>query len=177
MVPAKSFKAYISSLPTFVPTKRSPPPPPIMPFAQLVIGPPGSGKSTYCNGMQQFMSAIGRKCNIVNLDPANEHISYPCALDIRSLITLEEIMADEELGPNGGVLYALEELEHNEGWLREGLKGLGEDYVLFDCPGQVELFTHHESLRNIFFRIQKLGYRVRFSPAACSAERSTARVV
>lgn len=38
-----------------------------------------------------------------------------------------------------------------------------EDYVLFDCPGQVELFTHHESLRNIFFRIQKSGYRVRFS--------------
>ena len=33
--------------------------------------------------------------------------------------------------------------------------------MLFDCPGQVELFTHHESLRNIFFRIQKFGYRVR----------------
>ena len=41
-----------------------------------------------------------------------------------------------------------------------------EDYVLFDCPGQVELFTHHSSLRNIFFQIQKLGYRVsRFGPA------------
>lgn len=35
-----------------------------------------------------------------------------------------------------------------------------EDYILFDCPGQVELFTHHSSLRNIFFRLQKLGYRV-----------------
>ena len=35
--------------------------------------------------------------------------------------------------------------------------------MLFDCPGQVELFTHHASLRNIFLRIQKLGYRVRFS--------------
>lgn len=36
-----------------------------------------------------------------------------------------------------------------------------DDYVIFDCPGQVELFTHHSSLRNIFFRLQKLGYRVR----------------
>jgi len=35
-----------------------------------------------------------------------------------------------------------------------------DDYILFDCPGQVELFTHHSSLRNIFFRLQKLGYRV-----------------
>lgn len=96
-----------------------------MPFAQLVIGPPGSGKSTYCDGMQQFLSAIGRKCSVVNLDPANDHTSYPCALDIRSLVTLEKIMTDEELGPNGAVLYALEELEANVEWLQKGLQGLG----------------------------------------------------
>lgn len=96
-----------------------------MPFAQLVIGPPGSGKSTYCNGMQQFMSAIGRKCSIVNLDPANDLTSYTPALDVRDLVTLEEIMADDRLGPNGGVLYALEEIEENFEWLAEGLRGLG----------------------------------------------------
>jgi GPN-loop GTPase len=139
-----------------------------MPFAQLVVGPPGAGKSTYCNGMHQFLSAIGRKCSIVNLDPANDQISYPCAIDVRNLVTLEEIMSSDELGPNGGVLYALEELEHNVDWLMEGLKKLGEDYVLFDCPGQVELFTHHDSLRKIFFAIQKLGYRV------CSSRRQAA---
>ncbi|CAK7266494.1 hypothetical protein SEPCBS119000_002056 [Sporothrix epigloea] len=130
-----------------------------MPFAQLVLGSPGAGKSTYCDGMHQFMGAIGRQCSIVNLDPANDHVSYPCALDIRSLVTLEEIMADDNLGPNGGVLYAIEELENNFSWLEEGLKELGEDYVLFDCPGQVELYTHHNSLRNIFFKLQKIGYR------------------
>ncbi|KAI4161285.1 MAG: hypothetical protein LQ342_004952 [Letrouitia transgressa] len=131
-----------------------------MPFAQLVIGPPGSGKSTYCDGMHQFMSAIGRKCSVVNLDPANDRTSYPCALDVRDLVTLEQIMSEEDLGPNGGVLYALEELEHNIEWLEQGLEKLGEDYVLFDCPGQVELYTHHSSMRNVFFRIQKLGYRL-----------------
>lgn len=149
-----------------------------MPFAQLVIGPPGAGKSTYCNGMHQFLGAIGRKCSIVNLDPANDQTSYPCALDVRDLVTLEEIMGEDKLGPNGGVLYALEELEQNFEFLEEGLKELGgtfsqlgymegkkliciDDYVLFDCPGQVELFTHHASLRNIFFKLQKMGYRVR----------------
>lgn len=116
----------------------------------------------------------------MNLDPANDQTSYPCALDVRDLVTLEEIMAEDTLGPNGGVLYALEELENNVEWLEEGLKELKgnspeaspifsfiwlmsvstDDYVLFDCPGQVELFTHHSSLRNIFFRISKLGYRV-----------------
>ncbi len=141
-----------------------------MPFAQLVIGPPGAGKSTYCNGMQQFMGAIGRKASIVNLDPANDPISsnsnYSPALDIRELISLETIMKDEEiaLGPNGGVLYALEELERDldeeNGWFEEGLKRLGEDYVLFDCPGQVEIFTHHGSLRRVVGRLDKMGYRV-----------------
>lgn len=131
-----------------------------MPFAQLVLGSPGAGKSTYCNGMSQFMSAIGRKCSVVNLDPANDSTSYECALDVRSLIKLEDIMKEDELGPNGAVLYALEELEQNMEWLEQGLEELGEDYVLFDCPGQVELYTHHSSLRNIFMRLGKLGYRV-----------------
>lgn len=131
-----------------------------MPFAQLAVGTAGAGKSTYCDGMQQFMSAIGRKCSIVNLDPANEHTNYTAALDVRDIVRLEDIMRDDELGPNGGILYAMEELEHNLDWLEEGLQTLGEDYVIFDCPGQVELFTHHSSLRNIFFRIQKMGYRM-----------------
>jgi len=110
------------------------------------------------------MGAIGRQCSVVNLDPANDHTSYPCALDVRSLVTLEEIMADDNLGPNGGVLYALEELEHNMDWLERGLADLEGDYVLFDCPGQVELYTHHNSLRNIFLKLQKTGYRVRNPP-------------
>ena len=101
-----------------------------MPFAQLVIGPPGAGKSTYCNGMHQFLGAIGRKCSIVNLDPANDKTSYPCALDVRDLVTLEEIMSEDLLGPNGGILYALEELEENFDWLEEGLKDLGGMRIL-----------------------------------------------
>lgn len=73
------------------------------------------------------MSAIGRKCSIVNLDPANEKTTYPCAIDVRKLITLDEVMDEEGLGPNGGVMYALEELEQNIEWLEEGLSRLGRE--------------------------------------------------
>lgn len=62
---------------------------------------------------------------MVNLDPANDKTSYPAAVDVRNLITIDEIMSNEELGPNGGVLYALEELEHNFEWLEKELKELG----------------------------------------------------
>ena len=103
-----------------------------MPFAQLVIGPPGSGKSTYCDGMHQFLGAIGRPSSVVNLDPANDHTSYTAALDVRSLVGLEEIMQDDALGPNGAVLHALESLEQEFDWLADGLKELGGAfYCLF----------------------------------------------
>lgn len=95
-----------------------------MPFAQLVIGAPGAGKSTYCDGMQQFLTAMERKCTVVNLDPANDRTNYDCAVDIRDLVSLEKVMEEEELGPNGGVLYAFEELEENWDWFEEELRNL-----------------------------------------------------
>ena len=42
-------------------------------YGQVIVGPPGSGKTTYCNGMQQYLRLIGRECFVVNLDPANEY--------------------------------------------------------------------------------------------------------
>ena len=73
-----------------------------MAFAQLVIGPPGSGKTTYCNAMKEFLDGAGRKTVIVNLDPANEFIPYECAINISELVALEDVMDALELGPNGG---------------------------------------------------------------------------
>lgn len=46
------------------------------------MGPPGSGKSTYCRGMSEFLNGIGRKTIVVNLDPANEILPYECAINI-----------------------------------------------------------------------------------------------
>jgi GTPase SAR1 family protein len=75
-----------------------------MVFGQLVIGPPGSGKTTYCNGMSQFLQLIGRKTAVINLDPANDQLPYECAVNIEELIKLEDVMAQYDLGPNGGAL-------------------------------------------------------------------------
>ena len=32
-----------------------------MPFGQLVVGPPGAGKSTYCNGLQHYLTLKGAR--------------------------------------------------------------------------------------------------------------------
>ena len=60
-------------------------------FGQVVIGPPGSGKTTYCSGMLQFLTGIGRKVAVVNMDPANDTLPYEYKVDISDLITLKEV--------------------------------------------------------------------------------------
>lgn len=129
-------------------------------FGQVVIGPPGSGKTTYCLGMQEFLSKLGRKVAVVNLDPANEGIPYQCSVDIAELVTLEDVMDGLGLGPNGGLIYCMEYLEANFDWLQSKLDTLKDHYFLFDCPGQVELYTHQNSLKNVFAQLAKWNFRL-----------------
>lgn len=73
-----------------------------MVFGQLVIGPPGSGKTTYCHGMYQYLNALGRRVAIINLDPANDVLPYKPDVDVADLVCLETVMQELHLGPNGG---------------------------------------------------------------------------
>ncbi|KAM6399702.1 GPN-loop GTPase 2 [Rhynochetos jubatus] len=129
-------------------------------FGQVVIGPPGSGKTTYCHGMQEFLGRIGRKVTVVNLDPANEAMPYQCAVDVAELVTLCDVMESLNLGPNGGLIYCMEYLEANFDWLQEKLAAFKGRYYLFDCPGQVELYTHHNALKNVFAQLAKWNFRL-----------------
>lgn len=133
-----------------------------MVFGQVVIGPPGSGKTTYCNGMSQFLQLIGRKVAVINLDPANDALPYECAVNIEDLIKLSDVMVEHGLGPNGGLVYCMDYLEKNIDWLEAKLKPLVKDhYFLFDLPGQVELFFLHSSAKNVIMKlVKKLNLRL-----------------
>ena len=79
-------------------------------------------------------------------------------------------MEEHELGPNGAILFCVEYLEANFDWLVDRLDILlgterGNGYVIFDTPGQVELWTNHDSLKNMIGRLMKMDYRV--SSDAC----------
>ncbi|XP_067666928.1 GPN-loop GTPase 2-like [Haliotis asinina] len=131
-----------------------------MPWGQVVIGPPGSGKTTYCTGMSEFLTGLGREVAVVNLDPANDTLPYKCAVDISDLITLSDVMDNLKLGPNGGLIYCMEYLEKNFDWLKDQLEKVKVNYILFDFPGQVELYTHHNSVRNVLVELQKCSYNL-----------------
>lgn len=87
-------------------------------------------------------------------------------------------MHDYGLGPNGAMIYVMEHLEENMDWLVSRLDevlgaGQGEAeqgdggeadesaaYVIFDTPGQVELWTNHDSLKRVIVGLTKMDYRV-----------------
>ena len=90
--------------------------------------------------MTQLLRGMGRKVAIVNLDPANENMTYQPDVDVADLVRLEEVMETMGLGPNGGLVYCMQFLLENYSWLEGRLDSLDPNtYLMIDCPGQVEI--------------------------------------
>lgn len=121
-----------------------------------------------------------RLIKVVNLDPAAETFEYQPFIDIRDLIQLDDAMEDEELhyGPNGGLVFCIEYLLENSDWLRNQLCGVGDDeddeeggvadgveepdddYILFDMPGQIELYTHLKAGQQLAKLLESWNFRL-----------------
>ncbi|XP_029475873.1 GPN-loop GTPase 3 isoform X1 [Rhinatrema bivittatum] len=131
-------------------------------YAQLVMGPAGSGKSTYCSTMVQHCETLNRLIQVVNLDPAAEHFEYSVMADIRELIEVDDVMEDDTLrfGPNGGLVFCMEYFANNFDWLENCLGHVEDDYILFDCPGQIELYTHLPVMKQLVEQLQQWEFRV-----------------
>jgi hypothetical protein len=94
------------------------------------------------------------------LDPAAENYEYKAAFDVRDLINLEDAMEEFGLGPNGGLVYCMEFLCQNLEWLKDELDNFDEDdYIVLDCPGQVELYSHLPIMHNLAAQLSMWGYR------------------
>ncbi len=45
--------------------------------AIFVMGPAGSGKSTFCSALVSYCAGLGRMAHLINLDPAAERFEVP----------------------------------------------------------------------------------------------------
>lgn len=150
-------------------------------FGQVVVGPPGSGKSTYCKFICDNLRQLGRNAFIINLDPANDCLPYKPAIDSTSFTNVNDVMRESKLGPNGAMIRCMEILDESHEWLQDNIIDIlttelkkseqstdeNKDqnksesqhrfrpYFLFDCPGQSELYTHHDAMRNIVKKLMK----------------------
>lgn len=131
-------------------------------FAQFVMGPAGCGKSTYCARMQEHCAAIKRVVHLVNLDPAAEDpLCYSPSIDIRELVRADEVAEQLSFGPNGALMYAVQYLVDNIDWLLDRVGDYDDDYLIIDCPGQLELYSHIPVMRALVDALQnQAGYRI-----------------
>ena len=96
---------------------------------------------------------------VCNLDPAAEVFKYKCDIDIRDLISLDDAQEHENFGPNGGLVYCMEHLVENIEWLIDELAEFSdESFILFDCPGQIELYSHLDVMTRLAAAITKSGF-------------------
>jgi len=68
-------------------------------------------------------------------------------------------MEELGLGPNGSLIYCMEYLLENIDWLQDEMDSFGDDeYLILDCPGQLELYTHVPVMRKIVDQMRMWGY-------------------
>ena len=127
-----------------------------MKYLVFCVGTAGAGKSTFVKEMMHYFKT--RYCHAINMDPAVEKLEYECSVDIRDLIRVDDVMEELELGPNGALIYCYEYLLENIDWIQEKFN-FENDFLIVDCPGQIELYTHLNLMPRLVKIFEQMGYR------------------
>jgi GTPase SAR1 family protein len=112
-------------------------------------GTAGSGKSTLVGTFQRWMDENGYHALTVNLDPGAEVLAYDADLDVREWTVLGQIMEEFNLGPNGAQVVAADMMALQSGDILQAVTEMEADYVLYDVPGQLELFAFRSSSQRL----------------------------
>lgn len=114
-------------------------------FFIFIVGTAGSGKSLLTASLEKWFVGSDLSMTVVNLDPGVESPPYTSDVDIREYVDYGEIMSSFGLGPNGALVAALDMAVSNVNDIRDEIIDTDRDYVLVDCPGQMELFAYRNS--------------------------------
>jgi len=119
------------------------------------VGTAGSGKSTMVAAYREWLGDNGVDAITINLDPGVDRLPYEADIDIRDWVSLDEVMDEYSLGPNGAQVAAADLMAVNIKKLTTVLETYKTDYVLIDTPGQLELFAFRESSNVIVNALRK----------------------
>ncbi|ASJ00158.1 ATP/GTP-binding protein [Thermococcus gorgonarius] len=111
----------------------------------IFLGTAGSGKTTITASFGGYLEKNGNSVGYVNLDTGVKKLPYKPDIDVRDIITVEELMK-EGYGPNGAIVESYDRLLSHADEILSGILELDEelDYLLIDTPGQMESFLFHE---------------------------------
>ncbi|CAG9785263.1 unnamed protein product [Diatraea saccharalis] len=112
------------------------------PVCLIVLGMAGAGKTSFTKRLASKV-VDGSRPYLINLDPACREVPYPANIDIRDTVDYKEVMKQYGLGPNGGIVTALNLFSTKFGQVVELIEKAGRKhkYCIIDTPGQIEVFT------------------------------------
>lgn len=111
-------------------------------FTLFVMGPAGSGKSSFVAAFSSWLEAYEIPYLTVNLDPAAEYTPYTPDVDVRAYVSARQVMEEYRLGPNGAIVASVDLMMSLIPAFKEEIhECAAEGYVLFDTPGQMEIFA------------------------------------
>jgi GTPase SAR1 family protein len=114
-------------------------------FITFIIGTAGSGKSLLTASFAQRLNLEKQKVVTLNMDPGVAFLPYVPDVDVRNYVTIEKVVEQYGLGPNGALIMAADLIANETEKIGEELEDLNPDIVLIDTPGQLELFAFRES--------------------------------
>jgi len=116
-----------------------------MVFIVFIIGTAGSGKSFLTSALVEKMRREKQKVAALNLDPGVAELPYSPEIDVRDYVTVDAIMDEYGLGPNGALIMAADMIASEADLLRKEIEELEPDILIADTPGQMELFAFRAS--------------------------------
>ena len=111
----------------------------------FVVGTAGSGKSLLTASFSEWLKVEKQNVATVNLDPGVLNLPYAPDIDIRNHISIDSIMEEYGLGPNGALVLAADLIAEEAERIGGEIEDLHSDVVLVDTPGQMELFAFRAS--------------------------------
>ncbi|MFQ6064967.1 MAG: ATP/GTP-binding protein [Candidatus Bathyarchaeia archaeon] len=114
-------------------------------FVVFIIGTAGSGKSLLTAAFTDWLRTQKQDVVTMNLDPGVLTLPYTPDIDVRDYISVEVLMKQYKLGPNGALIMAADLIAEEADRLGGELESLKPDLVVVDTPGQMELFAFRAS--------------------------------
>jgi len=110
-----------------------------------MVGTAGSGKSLLTACFADWLKIQKQNVATVNLDPGVLTLPYTPDIDARDYVSVQRLMEEYKLGPNGALVMAADLIAEEAEKLGREIRNLNSDVVIVDTPGQMELFAFRAS--------------------------------
>lgn len=110
-----------------------------------ILGPAGSGKSYLTRALFDWMNQVEYDVITLNLDPGVVRLPYAPDIDVRNFVDYDDIVDRYQLGPNGGLIVAMDHVAIAMDQILEEIHNYGSDYMIVDFPGQIETVAFRSS--------------------------------